>query len=98
MNTPIQVGTMAMAKRTSDVCDVGERGVCDEVYELGDCSGYSFIFETGRHDGLSASAIDMFLQVTDDICPSVVGYQCTSAVRLMRDDDAGRFALAFTPR
>jgi len=85
-------------KRKSGVCDVGECGVCYEVYELGDSPGYSFMFEKGQHDSLSASEVDMFWQVTDAICQSVVDYQFTSAVRLMRDDDSGRFALAFTPR
>jgi len=31
----IQVGSLAIATRASGVCDVGERGVCDEVYALG---------------------------------------------------------------
>ena len=30
----IQVGSLAIATRASGVCDVGERGVCDEVYAL----------------------------------------------------------------
>ena len=28
---PIQVGTFGVATRTSEVCDMGERGVCYEV-------------------------------------------------------------------
>ena len=32
----IQVGSLAIATRASGVCDAGERGVCYEVYTLGD--------------------------------------------------------------
>jgi hypothetical protein len=49
----IQVGSLAIATRASGVCDVGERGVCDEVYALGGRPGYSFLFEQGRYDGFS---------------------------------------------
>lgn len=95
---PIQVGTIAIAKRASGVCDVGERGVCYELYELGGRPGYSFIFEQGRSDGFSPCDIDMFLTVTEEVCQVVVGYPFKNVLRLKRDFDQGRFAPAFTPR
>ena len=36
----IQVGSLAVAKRVSGVCDPGEVGVCYEVYQLAGRTGY----------------------------------------------------------
>ena len=41
----IQIGSLAIATRASGVCDVGERGVCYEMYELAGRPGCSFLFE-----------------------------------------------------
>ncbi len=100
MNTstlPIQVGTIAIAKYRSGVCDVGEIGVCYEAYTLGGRPGYSFIFEKGRYDGFNPEDVEMFLTVTDTVCPTVTDYQFTNVTRLLRDFRLGRFAEAFPP-
>jgi hypothetical protein len=80
------------------MCDVGERGVCDEVSTLGGRRGYSFLFEQGRYDGFIPEDVEMFLTVTDTVCPTVADYQFTNVTRLLRDFRLGRFADAFPPR
>lgn len=95
---PIQVGTIAIAAHRSGVCDVGERGVCYEVYDSGGVRGYGFIFEQGRHEGFSPCEVEMFLRVTDEVCAPVADYRFQNVPRLQRDFDQGRFAPAFTPR
>ena len=66
---------LVIAKRTTGVCDVGERGVCDEAYTLPDGKGdrqpdWSFIFESGRHDGFSPDEVELILEITGELCPS----------------------------
>jgi len=90
----ISVGSVAIAKRSSGVCDPGDLGVCYEVYELDGRPGYSFIFERGRYDGFSPEDVELFLF----ICftePSIAGYEFTNVLQLVRDFCAGRFAAAF---
>jgi hypothetical protein len=70
----IQIGTIAVAHRQSGVCAVGERGVCYEVYALENRPGYSFIFEKGRYDGFSPHDVELFLTLTDTVCPAVTGF------------------------
>ena len=91
----IQVGIIAIAKLQSGVCDVGERGVCYEVYSLAGRPGYSFIFESGRYDGFSPDDVVIFLEVTETISPSVARYEFTNVSRLMRDFREGMFKPAF---
>ena len=98
-DTPaIQVGTLAIAKRASGVCDAGERGVCYEIYTLGGRPGYAFIFEKGAYDGFSPEDVDLFLTVTDTVCSTIADYQFTDVGRLRRNFEQGRFAEAFPPR
>ena len=92
---PIQVGTVVVATRRTGVCDVGEPGVCYEVYELGGRPGYSFIFRSGRYDGFSPDEVEQFLQVTDQVCRATAGYQFRNVNQLARDFEAGLFAPAF---
>ena len=92
---PIQVGSLAVAKRASGVCDAGEVGVCYEVYQLAGRTGYSFIFESGRYDGFSPGDIQMFLDLTGRVCEAVADYRFRNVTQLMRDFRAGRFAAAF---
>ena len=93
--TPITVGTIAVAHRESGVCDVGERGVCYEVYALGGRPGYRFLFEQGRYDGFSPEDVALFLTVLGEVCAAVADYQFTNVTRLQRDWAQGRFAAAF---
>ena len=88
----IQIGTIAVAQRQSGVCEVGERGVC---YEVENRPGYSFIFEKGRYDGFSPHDVELFLTLTDTVCPAVTSYQFTDVLQLQRDFERGRFAAAF---
>lgn len=90
----IQVGTLAVAKRDSSVCKEGEYGVCYEVYQLGDRPGYAFIFERGGYDGFSPFDVELFLEVTNLVVPSVTNYEFANVGRLVQDYRAGRFAEA----
>jgi hypothetical protein len=47
MRQEIRVGTLAIVKKDSAICSVGEIGVCYDMYTLGNRPGYSFIFEKG---------------------------------------------------
>jgi len=97
MNTknPITLGTIAVAHRESGVCDVGERGVCYEVYTLEGRPGYGFIFESGRYDGFSPQEVACFLTVTTTVCHALADYRFTDVRQLDRDFRQGRFAPAF---
>ena len=92
---PIRVGSIARATRETGVCDVGELGVCYEVYELGGRPGYSFVFASGRYDGFSPQDVEACLELTGRVAASVEDYQFTNVMRLARDFRAGRFASAF---
>jgi hypothetical protein len=94
----IQVGSLAITTRASGVCDVGERGVCYEVYALGGRPGFSFLFEQGRYDGFSPEDVAMFLRITGEVCAAMADYQCTNVTRLQRDWAQARFAAAFPPQ
>ena len=94
----IQVGSLAIATRASGVCNVGERGVCYEVYALAGRLGYSFLFEQGRYDGFSPEDVALFLTITGEVCAAVADDQCTTVTRLQRDEAQGRFAAAFPPQ
>jgi hypothetical protein len=93
----IRVGSMAVARRQTAVCDVGERGVCYEVYGLGDRPGYSFIFASGRYDGFSPDEVDTMLELTGRVAGDVESYRFANVMQLDRDYRAGRFASAFLP-
>ena len=94
----IQIGSLAIATRASGVCDVGERGVCDEMYALAGRPGCSFLFAQGRYDGFSPEDVAMFLTITGEVCAAVADYQCINVARLTRDWAHGRFAAAFPPQ
>jgi len=91
----IEVGTVVVATRRSGVCDVGEPGVCYEVYELDGRPGWSFIFRSGRYDGFSPEDVDLFLHVTGMVCRPVAGYRFRNTLRLTQDFHAGLFDPAF---
>ena len=92
----IRVGSIALARRKTGVCDIGEIGVCYEVYTLNNRPGYSFIFQSGRYDGFSPDDVDLFLMMTDEVCSTIADYQHHSAMRLSRDFEQGRFDKAFS--
>jgi hypothetical protein len=94
---PIRVGTLVTAKRASGVCTAGERGVCYEVYELGGRPGYGILFERGGYDGFSPQDVEMFLDVTDRVCPEVADYRFANVTQLRLAFVQGRFAAAFPP-
>ena len=91
----LTVGSLVIAKRKTGVCDVGERGVCYEEYTLDHRPGWSFIFESGRHDGFSPDDVELILEITGEICPDVADYELTSVLRLRADFHWGHFASAF---
>ena len=93
----IQVGSLAIATRASGVCDVGERGVCDEVYTRGGRPGCSFLCAQGRYDGFSPEDVALFLTITGEVCTAVADYPFINMTRLSRDVAQGRFAPAFPP-
>ena len=83
----IVVGTIAIAKRNTFVCERGEIGVCYEIYPRnerieGDLvrpgEGYSFIFEHGRYDGFSSADVDGILLITTDVDAGSANYQFTN--------------------
>jgi hypothetical protein len=92
----IQVGSIALARRKTGVCDIGEIGVCYEVYTLDNRPGYSFIFQSGRYDGSSPDDVHLFLIVTDEVCSTIADYQYHDGMRLRRDFEQGRFDEAFS--
>jgi hypothetical protein len=94
--TEIRVGTLATAKRDSAICSVGELGVCYDIYTIGSRPGYSFIFEQGGYDGFSPEDIELFLEVTDVVFPSIASYTFENVTQLERDFHNGRFAEALT--
>lgn len=91
----IQVGTLAIATRNASVCDVGERGVCYELYQLGNRPGYSFLFESGRYDGFSPDDVELMLRLTGQVCDAVSCYQFENVLQLSLDFKRGLFAPAF---
>ena len=92
---PIQVGSLVIAKRASGVCDVAERGVCYEVYELAGRPGWSFMFASGRYDGFSPEDVTTFLEVTGEVCQAVANYQFRNVWQLCQDFQRGRFDPVF---
>jgi hypothetical protein len=96
-NGRIGVGSIVVAKRATGVCDVGEVGVCYEVYTLDNRPCYSFIFQSGRYDGFSPDEVATMLQVTGR-SDALAGYEFKNVQQLTRDYEAGVFAPAFAPR
>jgi hypothetical protein len=93
----LRVGSLVIAKRDTAICDAGERGVCYEQYTLHNRPGWSFIFESGRHDGFSPDEVKLILAITGNLCPDVADYEFRSVMRLMADFRRGYFASAFPP-
>ena len=69
------VGSWVIAERTTGVCEARERGVCDEAYTLPDEKGgrrpgWSFLLESGRHDGFSPDEVELMLEITGELSRS----------------------------
>ncbi len=94
---PIRVGTLVVARRASGVCAAGERGVCYERYRLDGRPGYGILFQGGGYDGFSPTDVELFLDVTGQVCAEVAGYRFANVTQLRRDFEQGRFAAAFPP-
>jgi hypothetical protein len=86
------VGDLVRVGKASGVNPVGARAVVVEAYTIGDRSGWALLFADGQHDGFSPEDLDLFEVVKIGHEPSVADYQFTSAVRLLADWRAGRFA------
>ena len=71
----LRIGSLVVAKKASEVCDPGERGVVYEAYELGKQPRWSVIFQGGRHDGFSPCDVDSFLDVSGEVCEELNGYR-----------------------
>ena len=86
-----RTGTIAYAKRASTLWQSGERGVCYEVYQIGERPGYSFIFEGGGYDGFSEDDLTGWLELTEEVAPSVVGFKFKNVMHLSGAYEAGWF-------
>jgi hypothetical protein len=91
----IHVGSLVTAKRASGVCEVAERGVCYEAYELAGRPGWSVIFESGRYDGFSPADVATFLEVTGAVCQKVADYRFRNVGQWYRAFHDGRFDPVF---
>ena len=90
----LRVGSLVTAKKTSGVCDCGERGGVYEAYRVGERPGWSVIFQSGRHDGFSSCDVDFFLDITGEVCEELTGYTFENVTRPVADFGRGDFALA----
>jgi hypothetical protein len=54
------------------------------MYTLGNRRGYSFIFEKGGYDGFSPDDVELFLEVTDVLFPSIANYEFENVTKLER--------------
>lgn len=91
---PIEVGTLAVARRDTAVCRAGEVGVCYDVYELAGRPGYGFLFQRGGYDGFSPGDVAAFLDVQPVRDARTSGYAFVDVERLRRDYERGLFRSA----
>jgi len=95
MNTEIPIGSVAVAKLTTEACFAGELGVC---YGVSDCEGqtvYGFIFETGRFKVFTAQRAAQALGLVGRVSDAVAGYRYRNDAQLQADFRAGGFKEAF---
>lgn len=74
--------------------EIGTVGVCYEDYEIGECSGNSFIFENGNYDGFSQGEQKKFLEHIG-FCGDVSGYRFKNVMWLSKDFQNGYFDTVF---
>lgn len=89
----IKVGTTVRLRRAMLNEEVGARGVCYDVYQIGGRPGYGIIFENGGSDGFAPDEVEAFLEVTGE-CAEIAGYRFRNAVKLWQDFHDGVFAAA----
>jgi hypothetical protein len=89
------LGAKVYAVASCGVCEVGERGVVVEQYQLGGRQGVSILFERGASDGFSEEECSRFVVAEGSLDPrtSAYPYQGPHALRL--DRERGAFAKAF---
>jgi hypothetical protein len=95
MNPEISLGTVAVAKRATAICFLGEIGICYKVHDLEGNAAYGFIFETGRSGIFSQDDVNLVLRLSGRVCDAVVDYKFTDVRQLSTDFRAGRFKTAF---
>ena len=91
----MEVGTVVTAKRECSLFNVGAKGVCYEIYTIGDRQGYSFIFENGGYDGFSPDEVEIFLEASSIVDFDVAQYNFANVLTLSKDYDNGVFNSAF---
>lgn len=94
----IEIGSLVVVTRSTAICDEGEVGVCYELYGTPEQPGYGFIFERGGYDGFSPEDVNVFLEVTGVVLPSIASYAFENVGQLRRDFRQGRFVEAFGAR
>jgi hypothetical protein len=88
------VGTTVKLKVPCLGNEAGTRGVCYEVYTLGQNHvGASFIFANGRYDGFSKQECDAFLEFTG-FDSKINEYDFKNVILLSQDFDRGVFTEA----
>ena len=93
----LELGQRVIAKRTTGVCEAGERGVVYEVYDRegygggGEGPGVSVIFEKGRYDGFSPDEAKLMLDPLEEECKFGRGYNFQNVGQLDKDFRRGLF-------
>jgi len=95
MTSEIRIGSVVRAKCATEVCFIGELGVCYGISDFEGQKVYGFIFETGRFIVLSLDDAAQALSITDRICEAVADYAYAGDAQLKTDFHKGRFAAAF---
>lgn len=75
---------------------VGDIGVCYEVYNIGTCSGESYIFRNGEYCGFGEDEMETFFTEENlGIEESISAYTFTNVMKLSTDFKNGFFSKAF---
>ena len=94
-----RVGTIAALTVPCLGNEAGVSGICYDVYELGDFTGYSFIFENGNYDGFSPDEVESFLVVLDHYGTDeryFWTYKFENVIKLGKDFESGVFGEPFS--
>ena len=84
----MQVGTLVKLKVPCLGNKIGTKGVCYEVYNLGNHNGASVIFENGNYDGFGEDEQEQWLEVIEH---SKFKYNFTNVIKLSNDFENGVF-------